>query len=122
MYVTVGEQRYYLVNFIDEYSRYVVHSELMVSMDGRSVSQAALRALETLPMNGEGKVREQPIIRSDNGSGYISGEFKGLLSHHGLTHHRIKPSGSEENGLVERFHRTVQEKMDELELGNRSKC
>jgi transposase InsO family protein len=119
MYVTLGGQRYYLVNFIDEYSRYVVHSELMSSMDGHSMSQAAQRALETLPMDEEGKVASQPIIRSDNGSGYISSEFKGLLSHHGLTHQRIRPSCPEENGIVERFHRTVREGMDELELESR---
>lgn len=119
MYLKVGEVQYYLVIFIDEYSRYVVHWELLASMDGHSISIAAQRALETLPRRRDGKVEVKPIIRSDNGSGYISGEFAGLLSHHELTHHRIKPHCPEENGLVERFNRTLREGIEEHELEGR---
>lgn len=86
MYVKVEGVQYYLVTFIDEYSRYLVHWELLTSMDGHSISTAAQRAIETLPTNKDGKLSVTPIIRSDNGSGYISGEFVGLLSHHDLTH------------------------------------
>lgn len=119
MYLTIAEAQYYLVNFIDEYSRYLVHWELLPSMDGHSISIAAQQALETLPMNEEGQVTTQPIIRSDNGSGYISREFGGLLEHHGLTHHRIKPHCPEENGVMERCHRTLREAIEEHELGGR---
>ena len=34
---------------------------------------------------------DKPEIRSDNGSGYISKEFKIVLQENGLGHHRIKP-------------------------------
>lgn len=107
MYLTVGGRRYYLVNFIDEYSRYLVHWELLTGMDGRSISIAAQRALEDLAMNEQGQVTTRPTIRSDNGSGYISREFGGLLEHHGLTHRRIKPHCPEENGVMERCNRTL---------------
>jgi transposase InsO family protein len=119
MYLTINELPYYLVNFIDEYSRYLVHWELLTSMDGHSISVAAQRALETLPQNASGEVSVKPMIRSDNGSCYISREFGGLLAHHHLTHHRIKPHCPEENGIMERCNRTLREAIEEHELTGR---
>jgi transposase InsO family protein len=109
-YIGVGRRKYYLVLFLDEYSRYVVHYEMMCYLDGDTVSLEAQRALETLG----GSV--QPEIQTDNGSGYISGEFKRVLSEHGVGHVRITPHCPEENGLVERAHRTLAEALDEVEL------
>lgn len=119
MYLKVGGIQYYLLNFIDEYSRYLVHWELLTSMDGHSISIGAQKALESLQMDQEGKVVTQPIIRSDNGSGYISKEFGGLLDHHDLTHHRIKPHCPEENGVMERCNRTIREAIEEHDLVGR---
>jgi len=82
MYLRIADQQYFLIAFIDEYSRYLVHWELVSSMDGTTLSTAAQAALQTLPMTKEGRVSIQPIIRSDNGSGYISREFGELLEHH----------------------------------------
>ncbi len=119
MYLTIHGTQYYLVNFIDEYSRYLVHWELLTSMDGHSISVAAQRAIETLPRNASGVVTTKPTIRSDNGSGYISQEFGGLLAHHQLTHHRIKPHCPEENGVMERCNRTLREAIEEHDLDGR---
>ena len=119
MYLKVGGVQYYLVTFIDEYSRYLVHWELLTSMDGHSISTAAQRAIETLPTDPDGKLTVTPTIRSDNGSGFISGEFVGLLSHHELTHHRIRPHCPEENGVQERFNRTLREGIEEHGLESR---
>jgi len=118
MYLRIADEQYFLIAFIDEYSRYLVHWELVSTMDGTTLSTAAQAALQTLPMV-DGRVSIQPIIRSDNGSGYISREFGELLEHHGLVHHRIKPHCPEENGIMERANRTLRESLDELELSNR---
>ena len=113
VYINVNDVQYYLVVFLNEYSRYVVHWELLANMEGGTISLAAERALKTLGKTLDGKLQTKPIIRSDNGSGYISGDFIGLLSHHGLTHHRIKPHCPEENGTVERINRTLREGIEE---------
>jgi putative transposase len=118
LHLKVGERTYYLVCFLDEYSRYVVHHELLLSMDGPSVSVAAQAALERLPRGADGQRRAAPEIRSDNGSGYVSAEFRGVLAEHGLSHHRIKPHCPEENGLVERANRTFREALEGEELTN----
>ena len=115
-YVWVGDRQYFLVSFLDEYSRYIVHHELLWGMDGDSVSVAAQAALETLPKDAEGRLLVKPEIRSDNGSCYISREFGGLLDEHGLTHRRIRPHCPEENGVMERANRTLGEALEGEEL------
>jgi putative transposase len=122
MYLRIGGGQYYLVTFLDEYSRYLVHWELLTSMDGPSVGLAAAAALAKLPRTSEGKIASPPEIRSDNGSCYISREFKGVLQEHGLAHQRIKPHCPEENGLVERSNRTLREALEETEFADRQEA
>ena len=122
MYLRIGAGQYYLVTFLDEYSRYLVHWELLTNMDGASVSLAAAAALEKLPQTLEGGIVDRPEIRSDNGSCYISREFKGVLREYELTHQRIRPHCPEENGLVERSNRTLREALEEAEFSNRQEA
>ena len=68
---------------MDEYSRYIVHHELLLGMDGLSVSMAAQAAIETLPRGEAGRPREKPELQSDNGSGFIAREFLLVLQEDG---------------------------------------
>jgi putative transposase len=112
MYVQVLGTTYYLISFLDEYARMIVHWELLPNMEARSVSVAAQAAIQTLPRGADGRPRVTPEIRSDNGSGYVSGEFRSVLRENGLGHQRIKPHCPEENGLIERAYRTLREELD----------
>lgn len=116
MHLQVGGRIYYFIAFLDEYSRYIVHQELLLGMDGQSVSLAAQAAIETLPRGPDGKPIATPEIRSDNGSGYISKEFRVVLTENGLAHHRIHPHCPEENGLIERANRTMREALEGEDL------
>jgi transposase InsO family protein len=122
MYVRIGSGQYYLVTFLDEYSRYVVHWELLTDMRGASVSLAAEKALSRERNSWEGSSLVPPEIRSDNGSCYLSREFKIVLREHGLTHQLIKPHCPEENGLVERSYRTLREALEETQFTNRQQA
>jgi putative transposase len=113
MYLQVSGRRYFYIGFIDEYSRYLVHQELLRSMDGPSVSLAAAAALATLPKGADGLPIERPEMRTDNGSGYVSWEFRQVLREHSLTQQRIRPHCPEENGVMERSNRTVREALEE---------
>jgi transposase InsO family protein len=115
-YVPVGRRNYYLISFVDEYSRYITHWNLLGSMDGQSVSTEAQAAVETLPRDEQGDLLARPDIRSDNGSGYVSREFAGVLAEHGLAHRPIRPHCPEENGLCERLQRTLGEALEEEDL------
>ena len=119
MYVTVSGVNYFYLAFIDEYSRYIVHWELLSNMEGHSVSVGGQKALETLPRDEHGELLARPEIRSDNGSGFISKEFHGVLEHYGLTHVKIRPHCPEENGIMERSNRTVREALEEQEPASR---
>jgi transposase InsO family protein len=116
MHLQVGEGVYYFIAFIDEFSRYIVHHELLLGMDGVSVSLAAQKAIETLPRGQDDQPMATPEIRSDNGSCYISKEFRVVLKENGLAHHRIQPHCPEENGLIERANRTMRECLEGEEL------
>ena len=111
-YIAVDDRKYYMILFADEHSRYITHHEVMTSMDGNSVSLAAEKAISKLDSE------KSPIIQTDNGSGYISHEFKMVLNQKGVGHHRIHPYCPEENGIVERLHRTLKETTDEYEFRN----
>jgi len=108
-YVWVATRFYFLITFIDEYSRYIVYHELLANMEGHTLALAAQAAIERLATGVAGRLRALPEIKSDNGSGYISREFAEVLSEHGLTHRRIKPHCPEENGVAERVQRTLGE-------------
>lgn len=118
LHLKVGGENYYLVCFLDDYSRYVVHHELLLGMDGQTLSIAAQAAVEKLPRGPDGQPLATPEIRSDNGSGFVSQEFRGVLKQHGLSHQRIKPHCPEENGLIERAYRTFREALEGEELNN----
>ena len=108
MHLQVAGRTYYYIAFLDEWSRCLVHHELLRSMDGASVSLAAQRAIENWRREA-GPAAAAPEIRSDHGSGYVSREFRETLAGAGLRHQKIKPHCPEENGLVERSHRTIRE-------------
>ena len=60
------------------------------------------RALEKYPGN-------MPGIISDNGSQFISGDFRKFLNEVGLSHVRTSVRHPQSNGKLERFHRTIKE-------------
>jgi transposase InsO family protein len=109
-YTKVGKRNYYLLSFIDVYSRYIVYHELLRFMDGWSVSTAAAAAVETLP---EGV---RPTIQSDHGSGFIAKEFAGTLAEWGVGHTLIRPHTPTDNAVIERCQRTIGELIDEHDL------
>ena len=110
MYVKIGERFFYLLIFIDEYSRYIIHHALMTSMDSNSVSLEAQIAVENLRKDS----LASPEIQSDNGSAFISMDFKIVLKSNGLTHRRIHPHTPEQNAIVERANRTMREELSPI--------
>ncbi len=111
-YIRVGGRNYYLLSFMDVYSRYIVHHELLTWMDGQSVSVEAAAAIATLPAD------VRPDIQSDHGSGFISREFAETLSASAVGHTKIRPHTPTDNAEIERYHRTIGEQIDEVELGD----
>jgi len=105
MSISYGKRDYYFLSYLDVYSRFVVYHKLLLSMTGDTIREATREAL--IETN-----RKAGVIQSDNGSGYISSEFRDYLSKSEIEHRRIHPHCPNENAEVERYHRTVRELVD----------
>jgi len=96
MYVWVAARFYFLLSFVDAFSRYVVHHRLLMTLDGQSVAtelQAALEANEGM----------QPRIVHDHGSEFVNRDVAAVIKAHNLIDIRTRPRHPESNGIVERF-------------------
>ena len=107
MYVKISGRFFYLIIFIDEYSRYIVHHNLLTSMDADSVSLEAQVAIDRLRRDSI----SEPVIQSDNGSSFIAMEFRIVLRENHLTQKLIRPHTPEQNGIVERANKTMRESL-----------
>ena len=61
MYIKIGGRFFYLIIFIDEYSRYIVHHSLLTTMDADSVSMEAQTAIEKLRKDSVAEPLKQGI-------------------------------------------------------------
>jgi len=77
------------------------HWQLCTQMTGATVTYAFKEALR--------QTGQHPILQTDNGSCYLSHEFKTLLSKEHIEHHLIHPCCPNENAEVERANRTIKE-------------
>lgn len=110
MYLRIADSWYFLVTVLDAYSRYVVHWELLTTMAAADVRRVIQQALEV--------TGSHPRLVTDNGSQFTAAEFKDLVRRFAVEHLRIRTYHPESNGLVERFHRSTREALDDRALGN----
>ena len=102
---------YYLLSYMDVYSRFIVYYKLCTSMTGDSIRQATKEALLATS-------RQPEIIQSDNGSCYISNEYRTCFSRSTIEHRFIHPHCPNENAEIERYHRTLRELIDPYDAKN----
>jgi putative transposase len=102
MYVWVAGRFYFLLNFIDAYSRYSVHHKLLLSLDGQSVSIELAAALEAHP-------GAQPRVVHDRGSEFVNRDVAAVIKAHNLIDIKTRARHPESNGIVERFNGTARD-------------
>jgi transposase InsO family protein len=105
MYVWVAARFYFLLSFVDAYSRYVVHHKLLMSLDGQSVAIELQAALEANPA-------ARPRVVHDHGSEFVNRDVAAVIKAHNLIDIKTKPRHPESNGIVERFNGTVRDVTD----------
>jgi putative transposase len=103
-HIRYQNRSYYLLIFLDVYSRFIVHWRLCTQMTGNTVKDSFLEAIRA---SGQ-----RPILQTDNGSCYISHEFKTMLSQAQIEHYYIHPHCPNENAEIERVNRTIKEDLD----------
>lgn len=92
----------FFISIMDGYSRYIVHHELRKNMTEFDIEIVLQKAIEKYP-------EHKPKLITDNGSQYISNDFKYFLKEVGLRHVKTSPSYPQSNGKIERFHRSLEE-------------
>ncbi len=111
MVVPYRSRDYYLLSYLDVGTRFIVYNELCLSMTGDSIEQASERAIKATG-------KKPKIIQSDNGSCYISSEYRFFIARNEIDHHRIHAHCPNENAEIERYHRTLWEMLDPSEAEN----
>ena len=99
-YIKICGSFFYFVSILDGYSRRIVNWRLCDTMEGVN---AELLVTETKELYPEAKT---PRLISDNGSQFISKDFKELLVMLEIGHTFTRAYHPQSNGKIERFHRT----------------
>jgi len=99
-YIRVCGVFYYFISVMDGYSRKILAWMLNQSMEGLWAEIIIAYAKETYPT-------ANPRIISDNGSQFISRDFRELTSLLEMEHILASPGHPQSNGKLERFHRTL---------------
>lgn len=92
----------FLISVIDGYSRYILHHEIRHSMTAYDAELTIQKAKDKYP-------GVKPRIITDNGSQFISKEFKQFIKAAELEHITTSVNYPPANGKIERFHRTISE-------------
>lgn len=106
-----GEQKQiYLVSFLDDATRYVVHAEFYTSLDQTVVEDCFRKAVlkEGLPQR----------VYFDNGKQYRTKWMERACAILGIKLLYAKPYSPESTGKIERFNRTVDSLLNEVALKN----
>jgi putative transposase len=102
MYVWVAARFYFLLSFVDAFSRYVVHHKLMLTLDGKTVATELQAALEAHP-------DAEPRVVHDHGGEFVNRDVAAVIKAHSLINIKTRPRHPESNGIVERFNGTVRD-------------
>lgn len=107
----IGWGWYYLSTILDDYSRYIIAWLLTSTMAAEDVKNTLDLAVATTGITGV-KVRHRPRLLSDNGPCYLAGELKQYLDQHGISHTRGRPYHPMTQGKIERYHRTLKNRIN----------
>jgi len=101
-YLNILGTHYFFISVLDGYSRAIIHHEVRLDMTTTDVEVVIERALEKLPPG-----TPRPRLITDNGSQYISAEFKAYLRERDISHSRARVRHPQSNGKLERFHKSL---------------
>lgn len=100
---------FWLVDVLDAYSRYLVHTEVLLTARATVVQTAVQRALDTLI--GQPRLAGEPEIVHDGGPQFLGHEWSLFVRHAGMTDVRTRFYHPQSNGRDERLHRTLREEV-----------
>lgn len=98
--VTVEGQKKYLIAFLDDRSKFIIHYSILEDKSMISTSNALIEAIQ--------KVSQRPArLIIDNGTEFIGHIFQDILKKNHIKDWRIEPYTPQQNGKIERFWGTI---------------
>ena len=94
------ENQLYLIAFIDDRTRKILHHEILQDKSGLSAANALVNALQ--------KASKPCYMVIDNGAEFIGVNFQRVLKEHDILQHRIHVYTPEENCKIERWWQTLE--------------
>jgi len=99
----IGWGWYYLATVMDDFSRYIITWELCKNMETDDAKRVVGVAIQESGIDED----QSPRLLTDNGSCYISKEFKKFIEDVDLGHVQGAPYHPQTQGKIERYHRTI---------------
>ncbi|CAI7847063.1 unnamed protein product [Closterium sp. NIES-53] len=99
----------YFLTIVDDHMRAVWVYPLKTKGE---VAAAVLK--EWMPRAQRESLHKVKVIRTDNGGEFIGADFEAVLKKKGIQHQLMVPYNPQQNGVAERFNRTLQEGEEEV--------
>lgn len=112
-YFVVGWGWYYSIEVLDDFSRFVLASDLKPDMTADSISDVVEQAIAFTGMR-QVPIEDRTKFLSDHGSGYLARAFEEYLRMLAIRHIYCAPHHPQTNGKIERFHETLRARMNLL--------
>lgn len=112
-YFVVGWGWYYSIEVLDDYSRFVLASDLKPDTTADSISDVVEQAVAFTGMH-QVPLEDRTKLLSDRGSGYLARAFEEYLCMLSIRHIYCAPHHPQTNGKIERFHETLKARMNLL--------
>jgi transposase InsO family protein len=110
-YFVVGWGYYKQITVQDDFSRYPLAWQVRTDESAFSISDVMEQAIENAQGLNHLQDDRRPTLLSDNGPGFTSHILAGYLKTHGIRHIFGKPYHPQTQGKIERFHRSIKERV-----------
>lgn len=107
VYIAGTREVAYLTSIIDVFDRNILAYDLAFSANKEQAKKVLIEAMFNREITAESK--ERPVLRTDNGSQFIAGDFEKECSKNNIEHERIPVHSPNYDAHIESYHRYLED-------------